>query len=629
MKRSYSRNGNERRERATVLGLLGFCVLILLLGRLFQLQVLGSERSLELARRNWLRPEYLPGPRGCILDRSGRVLADARPSFSIVVDPDYDRFLRRPDALDSSLVALAGLLSGDVERYRRDVRRGREATYKAIRLERNADSVCVATVEEHRARLPGISVEVEAARFYPEDSLACHVLGYVSEVSGEDLERLEGKGYRPGSMIGQTGVEKQFEDLLRGEDGIRYVEVNALGRRSEAFLRTEPVFPNPGRDLVLSLDSRLQREAEWALDDAPYDGEGDPIAVRGAVVLMNVWTGEVLALASRPAFDGNLFAGGVSQEDWESIMGPDKPQLNRVVHAAYPPGSVIKPFSAYAGLVDGCIGRIRFTPCYGGFKFGNAVKRCWKRGGHGRLDVLGAIAQSCDVYFYQVGAAMGVEGIARYAKDVFALDALTGIDLPLERRGKIPDTAFYDERFGERGWTRGVALNLIIGQGEMLLTPIELVQHAGVLATGGRRVTPRLLLDLGEERREGRYPEPPLGPSFSETLLDPEALALAKQGMVDAVAVGTAGGGAVEGVVVAGKTGTAENPGQDHALFIGYAPADAPEVAVAVVLENRGHGGAAAAPVAGRILSAYFATQDSTGARSDRSELTAPEGRDR
>jgi penicillin-binding protein 2 len=325
---------------------------------------------------------------------------------------------------------------------------------------------------------------------------------------------------------------------------------------------------------------------------------------------MHVWTGEVLALASRPAFDVNIFSRSISQEEWEALTREGHPLLNRVVQATYPPGSVFKPLTEYAGIAERIIrADTRLGPCFGGHRFGNRVFRCWKPGGHGRVDAYEAMAHSCDVYFYQFAPTLGVDGIARYGAH-FRVARRTGIDLPQEREGLVPNREYYDRRFGERGWSPGVALNLVIGQGEIHLTPLQLVQFTGVLATGGRRVTPRLLKELGEEQRVRRHRTPSLEPEFEQLVLDPEALRVVRRGMRSAVEEGTAVNAALTDVLVSGKTGTAQNPGYDHALFVAYAPASEPEVAVAVVLENRGHGGSVAAPIARRVLAAYFGVPD-------------------
>lgn len=615
MRGSFSSNGIERRQKSLVLGTIGLIFLTILVGRLFFLQMVSSERSRELAKRNWLKPEYVPGPRGRILDRDGVVLAEMVPSFSIAVDPQSDVYLKDPEELDRTLQRLARLIQGDAEAYREQVERNRGRTYNPIRLERNAGSVMVARVEENRLDLPGVTVEVEPTRRYPADSLAAHVLGYIGEIGEKELESLAGQGYRPGALIGKTGIELQYEKVLRGEDGIRFVEVNALGRRSEAYNREQPVPPRPGRDVILTLDARIQAVTERALQQAGYEGEGDPPEVRGSCVLMDVRNGEILAMASSPGFDVNVFSRSISMEEWKHLTRESRPLLNRVIQSAYPPGSVFKLITQYAAFEEGVIQPGQYlNPCFGGHQFGNRFFRCWKRMGHGSVNDIEALSQSCDVYFYQLASMLGVNGIARYANHL-RVQEKTGIDLPQERKGLIPDSDYYDRRFGKKKWSPGVALNLIIGQGEILLTPLQMVEFIAVFATGGRRVTPRLLKDLGPEYRTGNYPAPNLQPRIQRIAMGERSLNRVREGLIVAVESGTARNAAVFGYRVAGKTGTAENPGFDHAVFIAYAPVQNPAVAVAVFLENRGHGGSVAAPVARQVLASYFGVPDSMVSR--------------
>jgi penicillin-binding protein 2 len=368
--------------------------------------------------------------------------------------------------------------------------------------------------------------------------------------------------------------------------------------------------------VTLSLDADIQREAEAALADAGYDGNEEPPEVRGAAVLLDVRSGEVLAMASAPGFDVNLFSGSLSRDEWRDLTRASRPLLNRALQASYPPGSVFKPLTQYAALAEGLTTPDAMRgPCFGGHKFGNRVFHCWKRSGHGKVDARTAMAQSCDVYFYEIAPGLGVDGIARYGRH-FRVAERTGIDLPDERQGLIADPAYYDERFGKKNWSPGVALNLVIGQGEIQLTPIELAQFTGVLATGGRRVHPHLLKSLGHEERVRRYGNPTQDLRPEEIPLDPASLDVVRDGMRRAVETGTAVNASLPGVSVVGKTGTSQNPGFDHALFVAYAPAEDPEVAVAVVLENRGHGGSVAAPVARRILARYFEIPDSLAVAS-------------
>jgi len=587
-----------------VFGVAGLLVLAVLLARLFTLQVVYSDRARLLSEKNWLRPEAIPGRRGRILDRGGRVLADVVPSYTIVFDPQWESFGRGGDSPDSTLDRLARLLGDDGGDYREELDRRRGRSYHPVRLHRNADLAEVTRVEENRRRLPGVSVVVDSRRYYPNDSLAVHVLGYVNEVNAADLARHPNGPYRAGSLIGRSGVEAEFETELRGRDGMRFVEVNVRGRRSRAFVSADPIPPRPGTDIALTLDLDLQRVLEGALDAAPYSGSGEAPEVKGAAVVMDVRTGDILAMASRPAYDPNVFSRRMSHAEFAVYNRPAQPFWNRAVQGRYPPGSTFKGLTLYAALDEGKVTpEQKLQACVGGYQFGTRWFRCWRAAGHGRVDAYEAMAQSCDVYFYQLGRVLGVDGIARYAS-LFGLGEKTGIDLPGEKKGLVPDRAWYDANRGRRGWSVGVALNLSIGQGEILLTPLELVQFAGVLATGGERVRPHVLY-------HGKPGSEEAAPEVTDLGLVPAEVEAVRRGMIRAVRQGTARVVRFPEVAVAAKTGTAETTGPDNAVFIAFAPVEHPEIALAVYLEHRGHGGSAAGPVARKVLASYFGIADS------------------
>ena len=584
------------------LAVCGLLMLAVLLARLFTLQVVLGSSHQAYSEKNWLRPKQIPGQRGRILDRNQHVLADVVPSFVVMFDAQNKVYLQDRDAVAQTLDRVGMLTGEDPDVLTQRVDRARTYSYQPIPLIRNADTLMVAIVEENRASLPGVFVDVVPMRHYPQDSLAAHVLGYVQEVSAKDIERLGEGIYRPGSMIGRTGIESQYEPVLRGRDGVQFIEVSAVGRRTEAFTRMDPIPAKSGRDIVLSLDRDLQACVERALSDAPYDGKGRPPAeVSGSVAVIDVRTGDVLALASAPRFDPNQFPRGFTHEMWNELMRPEQPLFHRAVQGRYPPGSTFKGVTLYAGLERGLVtSQTRLEACVGGWQYGERFFRCWRPGGHMRVDAVEAMAHSCDVYFYQLGADMGVTGIHAYSER-FGILGKTGIDLPGEPDNMVPDPAWYDEHYGVRRWTRGVALNLSIGQGEIQMTPLELAVFAGGLATGNV-VQPRLLL-----REEGQAPETV---NVSSLNLEPQFLRVVQRGMRAAVEWGTAQIVNFPELAVAAKTGTAENRGEDHAVFVAYAPYENPEIALAVYLENRGHGGAAAGPVAREILAHYFGIED-------------------
>lgn len=591
--------GSPRRERILAWAVTAVFAMILL--RLFTMQVLQGARYRELSEENRIRVEVLTAPRGEIRDRKGRLLADSVPSFTVTLDPFDRAYQDAPALLDSTIVRLGAILAENPDDLREKVRRERKQSFSPVRLKRNVDMKSVAYVSEHAAALPGVDVESEPLRRYPLGPMGSHLLGYVGEISDKELEDPANGGYLRGDLIGRMGIEKQYEALLRGVDGKRFVEVNALGRKAELLGDKRPILPTRGADLTLSIDLDLQRAAEEAFEPG----------ARGAVVAIDPRTGEVLALASRPNYDPNEFSTGITTKRWRELSeGGNYPLFNRAIQAAYPPGSTLKPFVVLCGLLANVIepGTTFRETCDGAYQFGSRAFRCWKPAGHGTLALRGAVAQSCDVYFYQLGIRMGLDRLSSFMKEL-GTTTRSGIDLPQERRGLFPDAAWYDKHYGAGKWSRGLILNLSIGQGEISLTPVKLAQLTALMANGGTLWKPRI---VREASRDGKtFPVANAGAdSVSRHFaFDPRAVRRVQESM-EAVVYdehGTGGMSKVEGVRIAGKTGTAQNPhGEDHALYICYAPADAPEIAMAVLLENAGHGGSEAAPVARRVLEAYF-----------------------
>jgi len=586
--------GWQRRERTLSILVVGIFALVLL--RLFTLQVLQGSRYRELSEENRIRVEVLTAPRGEIRDRKGRMLADCVPSFTVTLDPFDKVYTRDPARMDSTLEALAPILGVEAASLRDKIRKERKVSFLPIRLKRNVDKKSVAYVSEHLDRLPGVQVESEPLRRYPLGLMASHLLGYVGEISDKELIDPHYSDYLSGDLIGRMGIERRYEKLLRGVDGKRFVEVNALGRKGEFLGEKHPILPTRGTDLMLTIDLDVQRAAENAFEPG----------ARGAVVAMDPRNGEVLALASKPNYDPNEFSMGITQERWNALSsGGNYPLFNRAIQAAYPPGSTIKPFTALAGLENGVMTpRTYFaSPCTGEFRFGTRLFGCWKHEGHGSLALHDAIVRSCDVYFYQLGIRIGLERLSAFMAKLM-LSEKTGIDLPQERKGSYPDPAWYDRRFGAGRWSRGIILNLAIGQGEVIQTPVKLAQIAAFIANGGTLWRPHLI------RSVGGNDAPAPGDSMRQYIaLDARSLAAVRDAMASVVSdpQGTGGQARVDSVTVAGKTGTAQNPhGKDHALFICFAPVDAPRIAVAVLVENAGHGSTAAAPIARKVLEAFF-----------------------
>lgn len=586
----------QRRERQ--LSVLVAVIFALVLLRLFTLQVIQGGRYRELSEENRIRVDVLTAPRGEIRDRKGRLIADSVPSFTVTLDPYDNAYNARPGLRDSTLVLLAQILDADPDELREKVRREKSLTFLPVRLRRNVDMKTVAYVSEHLDRLPGVEVESEPLRRYPWGDLGSHLLGYVAEVSDKELTNPKRIGYRSGDLIGKVGIERQYERWLRGVDGKRFVEVNALGRKAELLGDKRPILPRRGENLTLTIDLDLQRAAESAFEPGS----------RGAIVALDPNTGGVLALVSKPNYDPNEFSNGISQARWDQLsQGGNYPLFDRAIQAAYPPGSTLKPFVALAGLVDGAIdaGTHFAQTCTGQYRFGSRVFRCWKPGGHGSLALRDAVAQSCDVYFYQLGLREGLPNLSAFMQRI-GVDQRTGIDLPQERNSLFPDPAWYDRRYGAGRWSRGLVLNLAIGQGEISLTPVKLAQLAALIANGGSLVRPYVVQEVGHPPVSAVAPDDSLRRDLH---LPPRALRLVREAMESVVEDphGTGAAARIDSVRVAGKTGTAQNPhGKDHALFICFAPVEAPKIAVAVLVENAGHGGSEAAPLAHAVLQAFF-----------------------
>ncbi len=616
--------GAARRERLMAWAVTAVFSLILL--RLFTMQVLQGGRYRELSEENRIRVEVLTAPRGEIRDRKGRLLADSVPSFTVTLDPFDRAYQDDPALLDSTVVRLAALLGENPDDFREKVKRERRRSFTPIRLKRNVPMGSVAFVSEHAATLPGVDVESEPLRRYPLGPMGSHLLGYVGEVSDKELEDPAYANYLRGDLVGRMGIERQYEAWLRGVDGKRFVEVNALGRKAELLGDKRPVLPRRGADLTLTIDLDLQRAAEEAFEPG----------ARGAVVAIDPRTGEVLALASRPNYDPNEFSTGISLKRWKELSeGGNYPLFNRAVQAAYPPGSTLKPFVALCGLATRVIdaGTTFRETCDGAFQFGSRAFRCWNPRGHGTLAMRAAIAQSCDVYFYQLGIRLGLDRLAEFMKGI-GLAERSGIDLPQERRGLFPDGAWYDKHYGAGRWSRGLVLNLSIGQGEASVTPVKLAQITAMIANGGTLWRPHLVRGASRDGAAVAIAPARADSVTRHVVFEPSMLRRVQEAM-EAVVYDQHGTGAlsrVEGVRVAGKTGTAQNPhGEDHALYICYAPADAPEIALAVLAENAGHGGSEAAPIAQKVLQAYFhpaaAESARVAAEASAARAAAPTGR--
>jgi len=573
--------------------------------RLFYLQGIEGDRYRMSAERNSVRTRRLIAPRGMIFDRDGRILVDSRPSFDVLVVPH-----ETPD-LERTLGRIAGLTGLAPERLRERVGSpsGR-ARFQAQAVVRDLPRDALARVEARLWALPGVVIQVSPIRDYRFGDSAAHVLGRLGEISREQLKLGRQRGYRQGDVVGKGGIERLLDAELRGRNGGENVLVDAHGRELE---RWSALPADPGHNVVLTLDHDLQHAAEQAFAEGGHDG---------ALVALDPRNGEVLALLTRPRFDPNAFASGIERADWAALRdNPAKPLHDRALQGQYPPGSTYKVVTALAGLETGAIKPEDTVQCLGSYRLGRRRYRCWKRSGHGEVDLQRALVESCDVYFYQLGRQVGVEKLAYYARQL-GLGAVTGLAGGNEATGLVPTRAWKQRRFGEV-WLEGETLSLAIGQGFNLWTPMQLASVYASIANGGTRYRPRLVQRV--ENVDGELIERSEPEVLGTVAVSNESLALVRQGLRGAVHDPHGTGWALRGlgIDVAGKTGTAQvvglPPGQrveedevpkqfrDHAWFATYAPADEPRIVVAVLVEHGGHGGSAAAPIARRVIEAFLA----------------------
>jgi len=596
--RRFVREVVESKKRILILSFVVGAVFFLLLMRLWHLQILRSDDYREMSENNRLRFVPVAASRGAILDRSGKVLVSNRPSFSLAVVPQE---VLDKESLLTQLSTLLGLDRAEMdERWQKS--KGR-AKYYPIVLASNITRDQVEIVEENRLRLPGVEIEMKPVREYSNGTLAAHLLGYISEISEKELNAKGYEEYNPGDYVGKNGIERALEAELHGDDGGRQLEVDARGR----VLRTiSETYPTVGNSVVLTIDSAVQKQAERAFGEQA-----------GAAVAMDVNSGEILAFVSNPGFDPSLFSGKLPPDIWNGYLEDKRrPLENKALSGQYPPGSTFKVVTALAGLYDNRIDDSTSVNCSGAYTLGTSTFKCWNKKGHGTTSLRKSLRESCDVYYYQLGEKLGVDKIAATAR-AFKLGAPMGVELQNEKAGLIPTSEWKQKRFGKR-WFHGETLPVSIGQGYVLTTPIQLASMIATVANEGTVYRPHLVKRIvdadGKLLRETR-PEVIGTTSFSK-----EAYRLVKQGLYAVVNEpgGTGAMARLYDVRVAGKTGTSQvvkmrdskqgTPYQfrDHALFVAFAPFDKPEIAVAVVVEHGEHGGSAAAPIAGRILRAYF-----------------------
>ena len=567
------------------------------------MQVLNGAEYLNMARRNRVRLVRRPALRGVMYDRQGNLLVDNRPSFDLEVIPEDVEDMERVEE------CLSEVLGIDQEMVRERIGGQRAFTYLPVTVESDVTIEKVLAIEERQPMLAGVQVGVYPRRRYIHAASAAHLLGYLGMINPQELEQLRGQGYTPQDLIGKAGVEKSYERFLAGRAGGQGIQVDNRGYLDKVLYRQEP---EQGCALHLALDLKTQQAAEAAL------GEGG-----GAVVALDPRNGEVLAMASGPAYDPNAFVPPVDNEIVRDLMSrEDHPLINRAIQGNYPPGSTFKPIVALAALESGAVQKNTTFECTGLFTLGRHSYKCWRERGHRRVSIVDALMFSCNIFFYNTGLHTGRDAIARMAC-AFGVDELSGIDLPGEKAGVVPTDEWLKGMRIER-WNPGDTVVMAIGQGYVLLTPLREAMIMAAIANGGRiyrpRVVKQVVSPLGDivEREEPQL--------IREIPLREKDLQLVREGLGKVVSsnFGTGQKARLEGVAIAGKTGTVqvgpEGKRRNHAWFIGYAPCDDPRIVVAVLLEGKESGGFFAAPAARKIFAAYF------GVNEDKPHVAAGSG---
>ncbi len=577
-------------------------VFIILAGRLAQLQLYHWDVYFSESEENRVREIIVDAPRGQIFDRHGKILVDNRPSYSVSVIP-YE-FLKSDTAIK--------LLSSFVQQPRASLLKRIESdkisNFNPVRIKRQIGFETLSNLEEHRLDLPGVFHAMESKRHYPGGVRAPQVFGYLDEILPSELEAVRGAGYRPGDSMGRTGIEMVYETYLRGKSSVKYVEVDVLGREVRELPDLSRSSPKPGKDLYMTIDADLQRFAEERMTD-----------LKGGVVAIDPRNGDVLTFVSSPDYDPELFSDPLTPEVWNSLVNDgNHPLYNRASQSLFPPGSTFKLVLVAAGLETGLIDTSEQVFCSGSYRFGRRQFHCWKLEGHGAVNLRQAIRQSCNVFFYKKGLDVGLNKWSEFGA-YFHFGKKTGIDLANETAGLLPDRAYLDSRYGKNGWTRGLVLNLSVGQGDLLTTPLQMANFVVILANAGKGYRPRLvkrIVDSSTNQSIDLQSE-----SFQVKQVSARTFSLIRQGMYEVVnhPHGTGQAARVAGVNVCGKTGTAQNPhGKSHAWFIGFAPMENPEIAICVMVENGGGGSAVAAPIVGALLRKFFAARNKEIARANR-----------
>lgn len=576
-------------KRILVIGYIVIVVFIFLILRLWQLQILQGNKYRELSEANRLRIMTIPAPRGILFDRNGIPLVRNSSYYFVSIIPgEFEK---------GRVSHLSKVLNMPEKDILEKIDKSGLGPFSPIRLKEGLSFQEVAYIESRRSDFPGLIIEVEVSREYIYGAVGSHIIGYLGKPNPSQSKNPLFEDVPPDAFIGQWGAEMLFDKTLRGIAGERVIEVDSLGREIRLLKEKPPV---KGEDIKLSLDINLQKAAEEAFGEKA-----------GAFVALKPDTGEVLGLVSKPSFDPNLFARGISYDEWISLIrDKNRPMLNRALQSQYPPGSVFKIITAIAGLEEGLIKPSTKVDCRGGINYGRWHFGCWRKEGHGVISLHSAIVESCDVYFYEVGRLLGIDKIYEYASS-FGLGKETGFKLVKERKGIVPNTKWKKEK-KRQPWYLGETFNTAIGQGYLAVTPMQMAVMISAIANGGNLYQPTLVKDAAAV--------------FSgKAKVSLETLDIIKKALWGVVNEHSGTGWAAKSQLtsIGGKTGTAQVvaskygsknlPAQfrDHAWFVAFAPVEKPEIALSVFVEHGGHGGAAAAPIAKRAIEGYFKNQES------------------
>ncbi len=559
-----------------------FLAFIILIIGFIRLQVTKRDIYVLKSLNNSIRKTQVYAVRGLIFDSKGKILVDNRPSFSLAIIPR----VANPETVKD----VCKRFDLDYEEVQQKLRRS--YGFRPITVARDISQESVIWLEENRLDLPGIINVIEPKRYYTPGVKSPHIFGYVGEVTPRE-QKLHPE-YEQGDLVGKKGLEKEYDLQLRGSKGVKFVTVDASGRELGKLDINRDIPPVHGTDLQLCLDYEQQAFAESLMTD-----------YNGALVAIDAKTGGILALVSKPDYDPRDLSGKIKADVWAELLNNENhPLYDRALQNGYPPGSTFKMVAATAALQEGIISPRWQAFCPGYFRLGRKVIHCWNAKGHGTLNLTQAIKYSCNVYFFQLGLKIGLETWSKYSQ-LYGFGHKTGIDLPGENKGLVPTVEYFNKRYGKNGWTKGNLANLAIGQGELLTTPLQIAQYAMIIGNKGVYYTPHLVKHFYDYKTQS-FINYPIHKKRVKAISS-ETFDVIRNGMKEVMEGGTGWFGKVPGIEMAGKTGTAQNPhGEPHAWFMAFAPYEEPEVAISVIIENGGHGGATAAPIARKFLEKYF-----------------------